>query len=243
MNVLSQEKGKVMLISNYIKTELGEDSTVSVERFGDIIIYLLHYGVICRPTSGTHSEGDYQKELDLYDDFLVVENEIRDYLSIIGINIKINRDFETIRIYPPDADYPDNPNVVDYENASTLMRMSISKDLAASLIVLYLLYEQHKNEQNEDFTVAISQVQFMNSFRSKLNLDLAEILSKNSKRKEDLFKELKRLRIIKYHRDFFNSEDQYPIVIRPTIYDLVPENIIKDVLDDIENMEGSIENV
>lgn len=232
-----------MLISNYIKGELGEECLVSVERFGDIIIYLLHHGVICRPTPGTHSESDYQRELDLYDDFLIVEDEIRDYLSVMGINIKVNRDFETIRIYPPDADYPGNPDIVDNENGSSLMRMNVSKDLSATLIVLYLLYEQHLSEQNEDFTIAVSQVQFMNSFRSKLDSDLAEVLSKNAKRKEDLFKELKRLRVIKYHKDFFNSEHQFPIVIRPTIYDLVPENIIKDVLNEMEDNKGGENDV
>lgn len=232
-----------MLISNYIKGELGEDCPVSIERFGDIIIYLLHHGVICRAKPGIYSEGDSQKETDLYDDFLLVENQIRDYLSIIGMNIKVNKEFYTIRIYPPDADYPGSQEVIDDENASSFMRMNISKDLAASLMVTYLLYEEHKNKQNDDFTIAISQVEFMNSFRSKLNLDLAETLSKNGKRKEELFKELKRLRVIKYNKDFFTPESQYPIVIKPTIYDLVPESIIKDVIDNIEKIKGEKKDV
>ena len=231
-----------MSISNFLKNRIGDERRVSVERFGDIIIYLLHYGVICRPTSGTHSESDYQRELELYDDFLLIEEEIRDYLSVIGIGVKINRDFETIRIYPPDADFPGNLKTVDEENGSTLMRANVSKDLSSTLVILYLLYEQNLSEQNDDFTIAVSQVQFMNSFRSLLDSDLAEVLSKNTKRKEDLFKELKRLRVINYHKDFFNSLDRYPIVIRPTIYDLVPESIVKDVLNEIET-KGVEENV
>lgn len=227
-----------MLISNYIKGELGEDCPVSIERFGDIIIYLLHHGVICRAKPGIYSENDSQKETDLYDDFLLVENQIRDYLSIIGMNIKVNKEFYTIRIYPPDTNYPGSQEVIDDEKASSYMRMNISKDLAASLMVIYLLYEEHQNKQNEDLTIAISQVEFMNSFRSKLNLDLAETLSKNGKRKEELFKELKRLIVIKYHKDFFTPQSQYPIAIRPTIYDLVPESIIKDVLDNIQKIKG-----
>jgi len=232
-----------MKINNYIKNELVEECQISIERFGNIIIYLLHHGVICRPTPGSHSESDYKKELDLYDDFLLVEDIIRDYLSIIGIDIKVNKDFETIRIYPPDTDYPGNPNIIDNENASSLMKMKVSNDLSISLIVLYLLYEQHTSEQNDDFTIAVSQVQFMNSFRSKLNSDLAEILSKNIKRKEELFRELKKLRVINYHKEFFNSDEEYPIVIRPTIYDLVPESIIKDILQDIENNKGNEKDV
>jgi hypothetical protein len=229
------------MISDYINDRLKENDLISKKRFGDIAIYLLHNGVICRPSPGTHSESDPLKEIDLYDDFLLIEDLMVDYLSIIGISIKVDKDHETIRIYPPDADFPGNNTIIEEEESSTLMRMNVTKDLSASLVTLYLLYDQHKSNLNEDYTVVISQVEFLNSFRSKLNIDLAETWSKNNKRKEDTFKELRRLRVIKYHKDIFSSDEQYPIVIRPTIFDLVPETIVKDILYNIENSNNEIE--
>jgi len=216
-----------------------EDSYVNIDDFGDIIIYLLHHGVICRPTAGSHSMDDPSIEGTLYDKFILVKNEIYDYLSVIGVSVYHNEEFESIRIYPPDADFPGNNNIVESESASSLMRMNISKETAASLIILYLLYEQHGSQKEEDFTVAISQVEFMNAFRSKLNLNLAEKINKTSKARENLFKELKRLRVIKYHKDFFDNTEQYPIVIRPLILDLVPQSIVKSTLEEFTQKNSS----
>jgi hypothetical protein len=220
-----------MGISQYIKNQI-EESGISEKEFGDIIIYLMHNGVICRPDIGSHSEGDPSTEKKLYDDFLLVKNEVNDYLSILGIDIYHNEEFRSIRLFPPDADYPGSKVVRDEESASSLMRLNITKELSASLIVLYLLYEQHSSEKQEDFTVVVNEVEFMSSFKSKLNLDIAEKITKTSRAKEDLFKELKRLRVIKYHKNFFNQNEQYPIIIRPLIFDLVPQGIVKDTLEE-----------
>ncbi|WP_122894122.1 DUF4194 domain-containing protein [Arcobacter peruensis] len=223
-----------MRISQYIKNQI-EDSGITEKEFGDIVIYLMHNGVICRPDTGTHSEGDPTTEKKLYDDFLLVKNEINDFLSILGIDVYHNEEFRSIRLFPPDADYPGSNIIRDEESASSLMRLNITKDLAASLIVLYLLYEQHSSEKEEDFTVVINEVEFMSSFKSKLNLDVAEKISKTAKAKEELFKELKRLRVIKYHKNFFNHNEEYPIIIRPLIFDLVPQGIVKDTLEEFRS--------
>lgn len=216
-----------------------EDSYVDMNDFGDIIIYLLHYGVICRPRAGTHSSDDPVIEKTLYDKFVLVKNEIADYLSVIGMGVYHNEEFESIRLYPPDADFPGNHNVVESESASSLLRFNISKEIAASLIILYLLYEQYGAEKEEDFTIAVSQVEFMSAFRSKLNLNIAEKINKTSKAKEELFRELKRLRVIKYHKDFFDNAEQYPIVIRPLILDLVPQSIVKSTLEEFSRQGTS----
>jgi len=220
-----------MNLLNYISKEI-EETGLTEKEFGDIIIYLMHYGVISRPEEGTHSESDPLKEKELYDNYLMAKNTINDYLSVIGMDIYHNEEFRTLRLYPPDADYPGSKIIRDKETSSTLMRKRISKELAASLIILYLLYEEHSINKQEDFTVVVSDIEFMNAFRTKLNLDIAEKLSKSSKIKEDLFKELKQMRAIKYNKNYFNENEDYPLVIRPLIYDLVPENIIKNTLEE-----------
>lgn len=211
-----------------------EEDNVSLKEFGDIVIYLMHHGVICRPTQGTHSENDPVIEKGLYDAFIEVENQIVDYFSIMGVGLHHNKDFQTVRIFPPDADFPGNKNLID-DDGSSLMRLNIGKDISSALIVLSLLYEQYEAEKLEDFTVVINQVEFMNAFRSKLNLDVAEKISKTQKSKEDLFKSLKKLRVIRYHKNFFEPDSEYPIVIRPLIFDVVPQTIVLDILEEFSS--------
>jgi hypothetical protein len=220
-----------MSMINYISKAI-EDTGLTEKEFGDIVIYLMHHGVLSRPEEGTHSESDPFKEKELYDNYLLAKNEINDYLSVIGMDIYHNEEFRTLRLYPPDSDYPGSKVIRDKETSSTLMRKKISQELAASLIILYLLYEENSVKKEEDFTVVISDIEFMNAFRTKLNLDTAEKLSKSFKLKEDLFKELKQLRAIKYNKNYFNEGEDYPLVIRPLIYDLVPEEVIKSTLEE-----------
>lgn len=227
-----------MNIRTYLETNI-EDSHVTSNEFGDIIIYLLDQGVICRPTKGTHSERDPLVEIQLYDKFIRVKKEIIDYLSIIGMGIYHNEEFQSIRIYAPDAEYPNDNEIKD--DGSTLMRFTIGKDLSAAIIICYMLYEQYRGEGRleDDFTAVVSQQEFMSAFAAILGIDYDATRTRGIK--DEVYRSLKRMRAINYHGDFFSS-NEYPVIIRPLIYDIVMEDTIKNTIEQIEEGKQSNEN-
>lgn len=206
-----------MNLNNYINNHIG-DVDVSVDEFGDIAIYLLDTGVICRDDSKT--------ERDLYDKFVRVKEELMQYLSILGIHLYHNEEFFSIRAYAPDSVHPNSEKV--FEDGSSLMRLSINKELAASLLISYLLYEQYRSEARlkDDFTAVVEQHEFVTAHATMLGIDIVQSGNKNIS--TDTYKMLKKLRAVNYHPDFFSS-DEYPLIIRPFIYDIVPEENLQTI--------------
>lgn len=219
-----------MNIRTHIESKI-EDSHVSINEFGDIIIYLMNHGVICRTEKGTHSEHDPSKETELYDKLVRVKEEVADYLSIIGMALYHNEEFQSVRIYAPDAEYPHDNEIK--EEGSSLMRFSIGKDLSAALIICYILYEEKRNEGSleDNFTSVISQLEFMSAFSTILGMDYDA--SRTKGQKDEMYKSLKKLRAINYHSDFLGSVE-YPLIIRPLIYDIILEDTVKNTIDNIE---------
>ena len=206
-----------MNLNSYIKNSVS-DVNVSVDEFGDIAIYLLDSGVICRD--------DTKVERNLYDKFIRIEEEMMQYLKIIGVHIYHNREFFSVRAYAPDATHPHSDDVAD--GGSSLMRLSINKELAASLLICYLIYEQYRSEARleDDFTAVVEQHEFITAHAAMLGIDVIQSGSKNIP--AEIYKSLKKLRAINYHSDFFNS-DEYPLIIRPYIYDIVPEENLQTI--------------
>ena len=197
-----------------------EDTDINITEFGNIAIYLMENGVICR--------SDSTVERALYDRFIRVKEELMQYFKIIGVHLYHNEDFYSIRAYAPDALHPNSNEVT--ENGSSMLRMPMNKDLAASLLIAYLLYEQYRTEARleDDFTAVVQQHEFETAHAAMLGIDT--ISSKNKTQKDENYRQLKKLRAINYNKEFFTSED-YPIIIRPLIFDIVLEEKILEVLD------------
>lgn len=222
-----------MNIRSHIEERI-DGTNVDCNEFGDIIIYLLNHGVIVRPNRGTHSEKDPQIEGTLYDKFVRVKEEAIDYLSIIGMGVYHNEEFQSIRVYAPDAKYPHDNE--EKEEGSSLMRFAINKDLSASLIICYALYEEKRNEGKleDDFTAVVSQFEFMSAIGIMLGVDYDSTRGKVAK--EEIYKALKRMRAINYNKEFLSSTEA-PLIIRPLIYDIVLEDTVKNAIVEIEKQK------
>ncbi len=197
-----------------------EDVDVNITEFGNIAIYLMENGVICR--------SDSTIERELYDKFIRVKEELMQYFKIIGVHLYHNEEFYSVRAYAPDASYPNSDEIID--SGSSMLRMTMNKDLAASLLVSYLLYEQYRAEARleDDFTAVIQQHEFETAHAAMLGIDAISI--KNKTQKDEMYKQLKKLKAINYNKDFFSSEE-YPIIIRPLIFDIILEENILEVLE------------
>jgi len=223
-----------MNIKSYISEHVKKDN-VSVEEFGDVIVYLLEHGVITDPVEGTHSENDPACEKELYYKFKRVEKEIIEYLSIMGIGVNVNKEFRSIRVYAPDANFPKSKELKDEELSSNRMRLHINKDLSASLIVCYLIYQQHREEHKLiNFVAVVSIFEFLSAFNSKLGIEYGE--NKTKTEKDLLFRTLKKLRVIDYRRDAIDNIDSN-IVIRPLIYDVLLEEKVDGFLKQLAEKE------
>lgn len=222
------------MVSTHIE-KLLQDTPVDREQFGDLLIYLMTYGAINRPEKGTYSEKDTAIETELYDRYVLVKDLVADVFSLFGIGIAHNEHFKSVRLYAPDADFPGSNEVKD--KGSNLMRMPISKDLAAALIVCYQLYEQHRMDGTleDDFTAVVSQIEFMSGFTTLLGIEYDATRTKGVK--DDVYRSLKRMRAVNYHANFLTSAD-YPLIIRPQIYEIVPEDIAKDTIAAQEASKG-----
>lgn len=207
-----------MNLSSYIENQINEVD-VNIEEFGNIAIYLMDNGVICRD--------DSKAEKSLYDKFIRVEEEMMQYLLIIGVRIYHNKEFFSVRAYAPDAIHPHSNDIT--EEGSSLMRLSINKELAAALLVCYLLYEQYRSEGRleDDFTAVVEQHEFITAHAAMLGIDVIQNNNKNIS--TEIYKALKRIRAVNYHPDFLIS-DEYPLIIRPYIYDIIPEENIHGII-------------
>jgi len=200
-----------------------EPADVTVDEFGDIVIYLMDHGVICRDDSVT--------EREMYDRYVRVKEEVAEYLSVIGVPLYHNEEFASVRAYAPDSVYPKSNEIK--EEGSSLMRLPIGKELAASLLVAYLLYDQKRREGllQDDFTAVVHKSEFLTAHSTMLGIGVDA--SRNKTSRDEIYKAMRRLRAVAYHKEFLAS-DEYPLIIRPLIYDIVPEESAKAVLEMLE---------
>lgn len=190
---------------------------VEYKEFGDLLLYLMHKSVICRD--------DSEIERKFYDQYLMCELLVKDYFDVIGIGVLHNEIFSSIRIFAPDADYPQNNTASD--NQSNKLRMNISKDEIAALIVCYLLYQQYTDDARlEEFEAVISREEFYAAHATYLSYEPKE----QETARKDVLKKLSKLKVIQYHSDFFENME-HPIVIRPYVVDVILPQTVKQYLE------------
>lgn len=222
-----------MNLYNLVYDELKEDN-IEMEQFSELVSYLLENGVICKERADTDSESRdfaHKKEKELYETFLECEGILRDYLSIVGIELKHNRDFHSIRIYPPGADYPGKENE-DFEVLSTGMRKRLNNEESAYLLTFYLLYDTGVNEGKIEASgeVVVKHEEFATALVTYLGLQIG----KKSSVMESM-KTLKRLKAIRY-REAADEEDLI-YIIRPLIRDIVLPETVKPILQTLQQEE------
>jgi len=193
---------------------------IEYKEFGDLLLYLMHKSVICRD--------DSEVERKLYDQYLMCETYVKDYFEVIGIGVHHNEIFSSIRVFAPDADFPSNQEISDETNNK--LRMQLSRDEVAALIVCYLMYQQCSDDLTlEEFNAVISREEFYAAHATYLSY-APKI---NETARKDVFKRLSQLKVITFNSDFFDNSE-YPIVIRPYVQDIILPETIKKYLEEKE---------
>lgn len=192
--------------------ELVECEGLDIEDFQMVTAYLLENGVICRE--------DSEKEKHYYDYFVRLETIIIDYLNLININIVRDEDLESIRLYAPSSPTPQNFQADDVRSN---MSMGFNSEESAYLIALALLYHEKlkQGEIENDATIEVDMVGF--------NIALATIgvtASENKTVREEAFKTLQRIRVVKFASGVLIDEDK-PLIVRPYINQIVLPDMIQ----------------
>lgn len=189
---------------------------VELDEFGDLIITLMDKGVICRDDGGSEQE--------MYDRYVLCKSLVHDYLDVMGIGILHNEEFHSVRLFAPDAEYPGS---LPRESTMSRVRFAIGADLSAALLVCFLLHKQHAAEgrQQEDYSVAVSRDEFYTAHATLLSYEPRPQKSA----REEVLRALVRFKAVHFHTDFFEN-DELPLMIRPYIYDIVPESAVESVL-------------
>lgn len=199
--------------------ELVKEESLDIEDFQMVTTYLLEHGVICRE--------DSEKEKRYYDYFVRLDSIIIDYLNLITINVVHDEDLESIRLYAPSSQTPENFQLDDIKSS---MSMNINSEESAYLIALALLYQERlmKGEIENDATIEVDILDF--------NIALSMIgvtPSENKTLREDALKTLQKLRVVKFVSGVFVDEDK-PLIIRPYINQIVLPEMIRAYIDNEE---------
>jgi hypothetical protein len=206
------------------------DKGLYVEEFEEVVSYLLSVGVINREEN--------QKEKELYDKFLRMEDVAKDYLALVGIKTVHDENLQSIRLYAPSSETPEDFDSNIGENKNSNMSMSLNKEATAYLITLALYYEQKLKEEkitDSNMEVEISSEEFGISLASFLGYTQ----SSSKTIQKEAFDTLKRLRAVKFSKELFENEDN-PLIIRPHILNLLPKDLLHSYLEELKGDNDEI---
>lgn len=213
-----------------ITTELREKlavANIGMERFRELLVRLLSYGVIVRDED--------PKEQLLYDDARRVESLLCDYLEVAGLLLHHDANAQFYRLYGPGA-------VVDGLPEDTLppapsLKARLSVDFVAAAIALRFLYQEKLNQGLVD-----NQAEVMVSFEdiaATMQNHLKRQLPEGNTARMDLLAELKRHRLLRFSSTFSPADEDAYLAIRPTILGVVSNEALSTALD----ADGVIEPV
>lgn len=192
--------------------------------FEAVVSYLLSNGVINRD--------DSQREERLYDLFLRIEDIAKDYLALVGIKTLHDEDLQSIRIYAPSSETPEEFDDTGDKNKNTNMSSKLNTEESAYLIALALYYDQKLREErinDADMAIEISQEEF----HVALATFVGYTPSPSKTIREEAFKTLKRLRAVTFGKDLFIDGDN-PLIIRPHIVNLLPKDTLRAYIKELE---------
>lgn len=213
-----------------LTTELREKLAVanlSMERFREILVRLLSYGVLVRDED--------QKEQLLYDDARRIEPLLCEYLEVAGLLLHHDSPAQFYRLYGPGA-------VVDGLPEDTLppvpsLKARLSVDFVAAAIALRFLYQEKLNQGFID-----NQAEAMVSFEdiaATMQIQLKRQLPDGDTARMNLLGELKRHRLLRFSSTFSPADEDAYLAIRSTIVGVVSNEALSTALD----ADGVIEQV
>ncbi|PVZ72545.1 DUF4194 domain-containing protein [Pelagibaculum spongiae] len=204
------------MLSQYLEQQL-QSRQLELNDFRVVTQRLLDFGVLCRDENLT--------EQQLYDQYLRMRDLVDDYMALVGVRLQHDGRFNTVRLFPPNARIPGEE---DQEQPFSGMRARLSQNEVAVVLVLRNQYEQllREGKIDEQGCAALSLEQLSIALKSLLGRSLPI----KAVERAELFRRLRRLRVIHYR----NEEDQFGtdvwFRIRPMITSMVPPQVMDELM-------------
>jgi hypothetical protein len=217
-----------MLFSQALQQQLDPEG-LSLRDFTELTVRLLDYGVLCRDES--------QVEQVLYDRFVRLESLINDYLSLMGIRLLHDRQFQYVRAFPPGAEIPGMQEEQDAPLAAGL-RSRLSQQEVALVLVLRTQYDKalREGEVDDNGCVMLSFEALSIAMRNLLGRTLPDNLTE----RRQLFRRLRQLRLIQFNQDEELDTHNIWIRIRPLIVSFVSDEVLSSV--NKENLDHALDD-
>ena len=207
-----------MMLQHALNEALGVRG-VTLAQFSELMIRLLDHGVLCRDES--------KKEAELYDRYMQIPELVEDYLSVLHIHLHHERRFYSIRLFPPGAEIPGQP---DHQNDgfNSGLRNRLNQQEVALILVLRAEYDKALREGEVDEHGQVSLPLESISLASK-NL-LGRLLPEARTEREALFRRMRQLRLVHSAKDGSLEDSESWLIIRPDIISLVTDSVLSQLL-------------
>jgi hypothetical protein len=187
-----------------------EQIGISEYEFQELIIRLINYSVIVRDES--------QTEQLLFDRLIRVRALVEEYLSVMGIQLLIDKRFEYVRVYPPASEIAGVKEAEDNAWSGSL-RQRLTQYQTALVLVIRAQYEKALKEGKIDEKgFAIESIESLTiASKNLLGRNLADKISDRKK----IFQRLRQLRLIAFNSDETFESGEGWIKIHPMIVTFV----------------------
>lgn len=193
---------------------------VTPAQFSELMIRLLDHGVLCREES--------KKEAELYDRYLQVPELVEDYLRVLHIRLHHERRFTSLRLFPPGAEIPGEPD--QDEGFNTGLRNRLNQQEVALILVLRAEYDKSlRDGQIDEHGQATLPLEAINLASKNL---LGRPLPEGRTEREALFRRMRQLRLIRSGGDNALEDNESWLIIRPDITSLVTDTVLSHLMDD-----------
>lgn len=189
------------------------------ERFREIVMRLMSYGVIVR-------DEDHTEQL-LYDDARRIESLLEDYFDVAGFLLHHDATNQFYRLYAPGAVVDGLPD--DDLDPVPSVRARVSPDFVAAALALRFLYQNKLD--NGDVQAQGEALIGFEELAAAMQTQLKRPLPVGSTDKMQLLAELKRHRLLRYASGFSIADEDALLAIRPTILGVVSNDALAAALD------------
>lgn len=204
-----------MSLQDYIERRL-EASSVSAEQLQELLVRLLNYGVLVRD--------DSQITRELYDRYVRVEELVTEVFALQAIQLHHDRRFEYVRLYPPGSRMP-GMDAAEEQAFGGSLRARLTQHEVAVLLVLRAQYDKAVREGRIDgdghATESLEAIGL--ALKKWLNRSLPERLAE----RREVFRRLRKLRLIEYREEEDLDQIEAWIRIHPMIVDFVGTDAIE----------------
>lgn len=178
-----------MHLAGYLESRL-QDRHVSLEELRELVIRLLHHGVLVRAESLV--------ERELYDRYVRIADIVRECLQVYGIEPYHDARFEYVRLYPPGSRTPTLDQAPDTTHAGSL-RLRLSPHEVALILVLRAQYDKTLREGKVDEKGYATES--LEAISLGMKHWLGRSLPEKATDRRRVFQRLRQLRLIEYRAD------------------------------------------